>query len=108
MRLNVVCNLYCEFASLLGSLVLCGKLPCDNHAARVEVKAVLSYEGEKKTLHGGRGKALPSSAWSWAAACELGHALASHFGLNCAARRKMSGFSGTHGSSPGHAFIFAC
>ena len=59
MRLNVVCNLYCEFASLLGSLVLCGKLPCDNHAARVEVKAVLLYEGEKKTLHGGRGKALP-------------------------------------------------
>ena len=57
MRLNVVCNLYCEFASLLGSLVLCGKLPCDNHAARVEVKAVLLYEGEKKTLHGGRGKA---------------------------------------------------
>ena len=54
-------NVYCEFASLLGSLALCGKLPCDNHAAQVEVKAALKYEGEKKTLYGGRGKALPSS-----------------------------------------------
>ena len=53
-------NVYCEFASLLGSLALCGKLPCDNHAAQVEVKAALKYEGEKKTLYGGRGKALPS------------------------------------------------
>ena len=55
-------NVYCEFASLLGSLALCGKLPCDNHAAQVEVKAALKYEGEKKTLYGGRGKALPSIA----------------------------------------------
>ena len=62
-------NVYCEFASLLGSLALCGKLPCDNHAAQVEVKAALKYEGEKKTLYGGRGKALPSSLW------DLYHAL---------------------------------
>ena len=98
-------NVYCEFASLLGSLALCGKLPCDNHAAQVEVKAALKYEGEKKTLYGGRGKALPSSAWRWAGST-FGHTLALHFGLNCAARRKISGFSGTHGSSPGHGFIF--
>ena len=98
-------NVYCEFASLLGSLALCGKLPCDNHAAQVEVKAALKYEGEKKTLYGGRGKALPSSAWRWAGRT-FGHTLALHFGLNCAARRKISGFSGTHGSSPGHGLIF--
>ena len=90
---------------MLGSLALCGKLPCDNHAAQVEVKAALKYEGEKKTLYGGRGKALPSSAWRWAGRT-FGHTLALHFGLNCAARRKISGFSGTHGSSPGHGFIF--
>ena len=37
-----------------------GKLPCDNHAAQVEVKTALKYKGEKKTLYGGRGKTPPS------------------------------------------------
>ena len=47
-------------ASLLGSLALCGKLPCDFHAVQVEVKAAFKNEGKKKTLYGGRRKALDS------------------------------------------------